>query len=169
MDLTVVPFPDMNTAAAASPRRSAASHRGTAGRCKGANTEHSVQGTGQQYFDLDLQCEYLTGHVRIAESLRHGHIFRGLGCDQLHQTPDDLGTCKVVDQVLLLRLALLQYVLLVQKFLQRGVLWAAIDGEGGECFRWGHSNLPPSPAAPLYSRRAHNPCPKTFFARTSWR
>jgi len=74
--------------------------------------------TGIQF----LQCEYLTGHVGIAETLRHGHIFRGLGRDQLHQTPYDLGTCKVVDQVLLLRLALLQYVLLVQKFLQCGVL-----------------------------------------------
>jgi len=34
MDLTVVPFPDMNTAAVASPHRSVASHPGTAGRCK---------------------------------------------------------------------------------------------------------------------------------------
>jgi len=66
-----------------------------------------------------LQCEYLTGHVGIAETLRHGHIFRRLGRDELHQAPDDLGTCKVVDQVLLLRLAFLQYVLLVQELLQR--------------------------------------------------
>lgn len=32
MDLTVVPFPDMNTATVASPHRTAASHLGTAGR-----------------------------------------------------------------------------------------------------------------------------------------
>lgn len=40
MDLTVVLFSDMNTAAVASPDRTAASHLGTAGRYMKAEIKH---------------------------------------------------------------------------------------------------------------------------------
>lgn len=70
-----------------------------------------------------LQCEYLTWHVCVVETLRHRQIFWWFRCDELDQTTNHLWSCKIVDQILFLRFTFLQYILLVQEFLHCGILY----------------------------------------------